>query len=137
MALSDPDFYVRLGRRIAEARKAGGLTQERLAEGASISPSYLAHIEAGGRRPTLDVLRLLADALGVEIERLLSEGQTYAGAGGRPSPRMADAIDGLAPEDAALVSALANRLKAPQRSSFKRRSSRNASRRSKDGGREG
>jgi transcriptional regulator with XRE-family HTH domain len=135
MALSDPDFYVRLGRRIADARKAGGLTQERLAEGASISPSYLAHIEAGSRRPTLDVLRLLADALGVEIERLLSEGQT--GVGGRLSPRMADAIDGLAPEDAALVSALANRLKGPRRSSSKRRGSRSASRRSKDGGGEG
>jgi transcriptional regulator with XRE-family HTH domain len=134
MALSDPDFYVRLGKRIADARKAGGLTQERLAEGASISPSYLAHIEAGARRPTLDVLRLLAGALGVEIERLLSEGPAYSGAGARLSPRMADAIDGLAPEDAALISSLANRLKATRRSSPKRRASRSASRRSKDGG---
>lgn len=67
----DPSFYEQLGRRIATLRRARFVTQETLAERASIGNSYLARIEAGNRKPTLDVLHGIAGALGVPIGRLL------------------------------------------------------------------
>ena len=50
------DFYEELGRRIAELRKTRSMSQERLGEQAEVGVSYVAHIEIGSRRPTLDVL---------------------------------------------------------------------------------
>lgn len=61
------------GYRIAYLRKSEGLTQEQLAEKASISYSYLTKIEAPNCYTSISIETLfdLADALGVTPKDLL------------------------------------------------------------------
>jgi transcriptional regulator with XRE-family HTH domain len=103
-------FYRDLGRRIAEVRRLRGLTQERLAERASITTSYLARIETGARKPTLDVVRRLAEALGVEVWRLLAadhprEDEPWRGA----AQQLVAAVQNLSREDVDLLIEVARR----------------------------
>lgn len=99
------DFYRDLGRCIAELRRPASLTQERLAERASITTSYLARIETGARKPTLDVVRRLADELDVPAWRLLADDRkpvtndSHHGA----SDRLVAAADKLPAEDVRLL----------------------------------
>lgn len=62
-----------LGYRIANLRKSQKLTQEQLAEKASISYSYLTKIEAPNCHTSISIETLfdLADALGVTPKDLL------------------------------------------------------------------
>jgi transcriptional regulator with XRE-family HTH domain len=46
---------VLIGKRIQELRKARGLSQEKIAEKADISSTYLSRIECGRENPTLIV----------------------------------------------------------------------------------
>lgn len=65
---------VDIGRKIAEFRQANDLTQKELAEKAEISISYLKKIEEGHyKKPHLKALVRLADALGIDLERLSRE----------------------------------------------------------------
>jgi transcriptional regulator with XRE-family HTH domain len=61
------DSIPRLGQRIRELRKSLQLTQEQLAERASISVSFLSMIERGDRVPHLQTLAMLAKPLGVSL----------------------------------------------------------------------
>ncbi len=70
----DSTFYEQLGRRIAKLRTDRGLTQEALGEGTEISANYVAKIEIGRAKPTLDALGQIADALDVPLWRLLVDG---------------------------------------------------------------
>ena len=56
---------ITLGRTIRRLREEADLTQEELAKQAGISGSYLSHIEAERREPTLAVIRRLARSLSV------------------------------------------------------------------------
>jgi len=58
-----------LGGRIKAARVAAGLTQPELA-GTDASVAYISRIESGQRRPSTDLLRILATRLGVTIDYL-------------------------------------------------------------------
>ncbi|WP_183095908.1 helix-turn-helix domain-containing protein [Nocardioides stalactiti] len=58
-----------LGSRLRSARVARGWTQAELA--GDISVAYVSRIETGSRRPTLNVLLVLAQRLGVSLEELL------------------------------------------------------------------
>lgn len=64
-----------LGARIRELRKSLELSQEALAEAASISRDGLARIERGNREPGLKTIAALADALGVKVEDLWQPGK--------------------------------------------------------------
>jgi transcriptional regulator with XRE-family HTH domain len=57
--------------RLRELRKERGISQEELAERASISRTYLARLETARQDPTLSTLEKLAKALKVPVERLL------------------------------------------------------------------
>ena len=61
---------VQLGRRIRALRQALSLTQEQLAEKASISVSFLSMIERAERVPHLKTLSALSKALGITLFRL-------------------------------------------------------------------
>jgi transcriptional regulator with XRE-family HTH domain len=63
-----------IGKRIQELRKATGLSQEKLAEKADISSTYLSRIECGRENPTLDMLIKLASALEVEMWEMFDFG---------------------------------------------------------------
>jgi transcriptional regulator with XRE-family HTH domain len=68
-----PAFYKEIGHQINHLRTQRGLTQERLAELAELSPTYISHIERGSKKVSLNALICLAAALEVPVERLLSQ----------------------------------------------------------------
>lgn len=57
--------------RIKELRNQRGLTQEKLARRAGLSPGYLARLEIGMHDPQMSTLLKLAKALGVKVAQLL------------------------------------------------------------------
>ncbi|MCT4563804.1 MAG: helix-turn-helix domain-containing protein [Maledivibacter sp.] len=62
-----------LGKRIREERLKIGLTQEKLAEFAEVSPAYMGRIERGERNITVKTLIRIANALGTSIDYLLKD----------------------------------------------------------------
>jgi transcriptional regulator with XRE-family HTH domain len=60
------------GRRLADARRLRGLTQEQLAERANVPAAVISHFETGVRASaSADNLVKLADALQVSVDYLL------------------------------------------------------------------
>lgn len=64
---SDPQ--VALGRAIRQTRLARGLSQEQVAHGADLHPTWISHIESGSN-PAWGTVRRIASALGVEVSEL-------------------------------------------------------------------
>ncbi len=56
---------------LQHARTKVGISQGQLARRANLDPSYVAHIEAGRRKPSLDVLESLSNALGLPMPVLM------------------------------------------------------------------
>lgn len=62
---------VQLGQRITAARDARGWSRSDLARKAHVSPSYVTRIEdARYRRPSIDKIAALAEALGIRVTDL-------------------------------------------------------------------
>lgn len=57
--------------RLRKAREYRGLTQNDLAKLTGLNPAAVSHFETGGRKPSFDNLRLLADKLDVATDYLL------------------------------------------------------------------
>lgn len=64
---------VAVGRRICEARRMKGLTQEELAAKAEISPTHLGVVERGVKTPNLDTFVAIANALDISADVLLQD----------------------------------------------------------------
>jgi len=88
---SDRGFYRALGQRLAEARKAAGLTQTQLAEQLGIAQQTLAHYEMGRLRIAVALLPPLVKLLGVSIEELMGEQVPPAKRG--PAPKLQQQIE--------------------------------------------
>lgn len=75
MSQKHSEKYKLIGQAVQKYRKQKGLTQEQLAEEASISISYLTKIEASGcDQPfSLEVLLDITEVLGVSIHKLLED----------------------------------------------------------------
>lgn len=71
MAVTDKTYYVKLGRRIGERRKALAMNQTQLAELLGISQQTMANYEAGIVRVAIAMLPTLAHTLGLTIEELI------------------------------------------------------------------
>ncbi|HFD40610.1 MAG TPA: XRE family transcriptional regulator [Anaerolineae bacterium] len=78
MTPKDKHFYQTLGRRIAQLRKAQGLTQTQLAGLLDISQQTVAHYEGGRLRVAVSMLPELASALAVSVEELIDTQTTPA-----------------------------------------------------------
>lgn len=74
MSLKNRDRLIQLGITISTFRKFRGLSQEQLAERASVSRSLISSIEAAGiaKSFSLEVFYNIADALEIEPATLLS-----------------------------------------------------------------
>ncbi len=111
-------LYREVGRRIARLRRAKGLTQERLAEHVELNPSYLARVEAGARRATVETLVRIAGALDTSI------GELFASEGSDRSaevPRaLRSALRGLSEQDVMLLAQVAGRFVRPPKAARKR-----------------
>ena len=64
---------VTFGKRVREARKSKGISQERLAEIAGIDRSYMGNIERGEKNITLKKVYEICDALDIEIQELTND----------------------------------------------------------------
>ena len=112
----DVQWYQHLGARIARLRNHADLTQEQLAERAQVGASYVARIEVGARRPTLDVLGKLADALDVPLHRLIADDRAVRAAEGqeawgKPGRALAAIVLDLGESDIELLLRIATRLR--------------------------
>jgi transcriptional regulator with XRE-family HTH domain len=64
-------LLLRVGRRIRELREQRGISQEVLAERASLHRTYIGGVERGLRNPSLKSLQRIANGLGVDIAELV------------------------------------------------------------------
>lgn len=88
MRSGDIDQILRdVGRRVAEARIHGGLTQEQFAESMGYSLKFAQRIEAGRENLTIKSLANLANHLGVEMNALFQRPRTKKPGPGRPKQR--------------------------------------------------
>lgn len=92
MAAKEKVFYVQLGRRIAERRKAADITQVQLAEILGIAQQTMAHYEGGVSRIAVALLPPLANALGTTVEDLLGEAAKRGGKRG-PVPKLQQTLE--------------------------------------------
>jgi transcriptional regulator with XRE-family HTH domain len=69
---SDPQ--IALGQAIRQTRLARGLSQEEVAHGADIHPTWISHIE-GGSNPAWGTVRRIASSLGVEVSEIARLGE--------------------------------------------------------------
>ncbi|MFF9197355.1 helix-turn-helix domain-containing protein [Streptomyces sp. NPDC014779] len=60
-----------LGRRLAELRRAAGISQDQLAAAIGMERRSIQRYEAGTRDPRFTDLVLIADAIGVPLARLV------------------------------------------------------------------
>lgn len=70
----EQEYLRAVGQRVREARKAMGMSQERLSELAGIHPTYSSRIERGANA-SLGVYRRIAAALRVSLVQLLDVSQ--------------------------------------------------------------
>ncbi len=67
------DWRAIFGKNVRKYRQQRKLTQEQLAFEAEIDLTYMGGIERGKRNPSLLVMARIADALGVQLLKLLGE----------------------------------------------------------------
>ena len=67
------DWRAIFGKNVRKYRQQRKLTQEQLAFEAEIDLTYMGGIERGKRNPSLLVMARIADALGVQLPKLLGE----------------------------------------------------------------
>jgi len=92
MAAKEKIFYVQLGRRIAELRKAADITQVQLAEILGIAQQTMAHYEGGVSRIAVALLPPLARALNTTVEDLIGEDGKRGGKRG-PASKLQQQLD--------------------------------------------
>lgn len=70
--------YEVLGKRISNARKQTGITQEALGEQLNMTQKHISVIEAAINRPSLDTLVDIANVLNVSADDLLVDSLTHS-----------------------------------------------------------
>ena len=93
MGTQERSFYVALGQRIAERRKAAGLTQVQLAEQLGIAQQTMAHYEGGTLRVAVATLIPMCESLDIGMEELVGL-NAKRGTGKRgPQPKIAQQLE--------------------------------------------
>jgi len=73
--MSVPNISKLFGLAVRTRRLAAGITQEKLAEQASLHPTYISMVERGVRNPTLDAADRIASVLNISLPRLIEAAQ--------------------------------------------------------------
>lgn len=86
-------FFIAFGDRLAQLRKAQGLTQVQLAELLEVSQQAITAYESGQRRVPISALPLLASTLNVTVEDLIGvPAKQRAGKRG-PAPKLQQQLE--------------------------------------------
>jgi len=64
---------MKIGKRIAYFRTGKGYSVNKLANLAGVSQSYLREIELGHRNPTVEILSILCDTLGITLREFFDD----------------------------------------------------------------
>ncbi len=73
LAQQDSAYLLQLGERVRAWRTQQAMTRKALAEASGVSERYLAQLEAGQGNMSVLLLRKVARAMGVPVERLVAE----------------------------------------------------------------
>ena len=97
MNTHDAEFSKNLGARIAQARKAHGLTQQQLAEQLGVAQQTLAHYEVGRARLPIAQLPVVARLLTMSLDELMGHAVAPAKRGTKrgPTSRLHQQIDAV------------------------------------------
>jgi len=68
----DSRYLKAFGKNIRKIRQASNMSQEALSSRMETSPSQVGRIERGEINPTVSTLKVLAEALGVEVKDLFN-----------------------------------------------------------------
>ncbi len=98
-------FEMTFPERLARIRKERGLTQQALAEATGVHVTQIQRYEWGNSQPTLDVLRKLAIALGVDSDTLVF-GRDERGPQSNDLKLKFEAVEAMNAEDQAVVVSL-------------------------------
>lgn len=95
MAISPDEraFFAQLGARIAELRKAQGITQIQMAEALGVSQQTVNSYEVARRRVPVSALPVLARLLTVSIDELLGEQPKKANGKRGPASRLQQQLE--------------------------------------------
>lgn len=66
------NITVRFGQRVRQLRTELGLSQEAFADKCGLDRTYISGIERGVRNPTLEVIAVIADGLGVTLDAIFN-----------------------------------------------------------------
>ena len=100
--------------RLREARELRGLSQGDLADRAGLQPSAISHFETGGRKPSFENLRRLADALSVSTDYLLGRRDEPGAVGGEAEALYKDLENATVEDQQFIRDILATRRKRKQ-----------------------
>jgi transcriptional regulator with XRE-family HTH domain len=89
------NFFIALGERITQFRKARGVTQVQLAETLGVSQQTIQAYEVGRRRIQVSNLPVVARALSVSLEDLFGESDSAPRKRG-PAPKWQKQIEAIA-----------------------------------------
>ena len=92
MTENETEFFKTFGLRVAELRKARGLTQTELGELIGVNQTAVGSYEIGRRRIPLSQVSPLAKALGVSVSELIEPESSSNGKPG-PTPKLQRQID--------------------------------------------
>jgi len=68
-----PKYRRTLGENIRGCRKHAGMSQEKLAEKASLHPVYVSAVERGAKTISMDALMRIAKALGIKLRDIVGD----------------------------------------------------------------
>lgn len=88
-------FMTALGKRMAELRRASGLTQTQMAQALDVSQQAVQSWEAGRRRIQISILPAVARLLAVSLEGLLGEEVTNVPRKRGPASRLEQQIEAI------------------------------------------
>lgn len=68
---------INIGENIKKYRKSNGMTQQKLADAANISRSYLGDIENNRYNPSIETIKNIVSILGITMDEFFSEQSDY------------------------------------------------------------
>lgn len=86
-------FFIAFGERLAQQRKAMGLTQVQLADALGVSQQAITAYESGQRRVPISLLPLLAQTLSTSMEALIGAPSSRSTGKRGPAPKLQQQLE--------------------------------------------